>query len=182
MSTSSGHLFSLTAVPTVTGTSSGFGRELTQIVLKHGDTVIATARRPETLSDLVASYPVDRLFTLKLDVTVESDITAAFAAVQAKFGRLDVVVNNAGYGDCGEVESVKDADMRKMFEANFWGTANISREAVRFMREVNPPGTGGRILEFTSTAAIQNYPIVSYYSASKAGTWTVGSRLSGIAD
>ena len=166
---------------TVTGASTGFGRELAKIVLENGDTAVATARRPEVLADLVAKYPADRLLTLKLDVTKQQDVLDAFSAAQAKFGRVDVVANNAAFITLGEIESVPDADARAMFETNFWGAAWVSREAVRFFREVNPKGAGGRLLQISSTCGFQGVPGTAYYSATKfgqflafrgRGTWT----------
>ena len=163
---------------TVTGASTGFGRILTELVLERGDKAIATLRRPEVLSDLTAKYPSDRLLTVKLDVTKPQEIIDAFAAAKAKFGRIDVVANNAGYGTLGEAEGAEDDVVRAMFETNFWGAANVSREAVRFFREVNPAGVGGRLLQFSSTAGILGMPAASYYSASKFGMFR--SRLAAI--
>ena len=154
---------------TVTGASTGFGRELAKIVLENGDTAVATARRPEVLADLVAKYPADRLLTLKLDVTKQQDVLDAFSAAQAKFGRVDVVANNAAFITLGEIESVPDADARAMFETNFWGAAWVSREAVRFFREVNPAGAGGRLLQISSACGFQGVPGTAYYSATKFG-------------
>ena len=155
--------------PTVTGASIGFGRELTKVVLEHGDTAVATARRPEVLADLVATYTADRLLTLKLDVTKQADITAAFAAAHAKFGRIDVVANNAGYSTIGEVEAVSDETARAIFETNFWGAANVAREAVRVFRELNPQGAGGRLLNFSSISGIQGMAGFAHYCATKFG-------------
>ncbi|KAM5540842.1 hypothetical protein V8D89_005486 [Ganoderma adspersum] len=151
----------------ITGASTGFGRELAEIVLENGDIAIATARRPEVLADLVAKYPADRLLTLKLDVTKPQDILDAFAAAKAKFGRVDVVANNAGYATLGEAESMVEADMRAMFETNFWGATNVSREAVRVFREVNPAGAGGRLLQFSSMAGLKGSGGGAYYCATK---------------
>ena len=162
------HIIALTSY-IVTGASTGFGRELAKLVLEKGDIAVATARRPEVLADLVAAYPADRLLTLKLDVTKQQDVLDAFAAAKAKFGRVDVVANNAGFGTFGEVESVPDADARAIFETNFWGAAWVSREAVRFFREVNPAGAGGRLLQFSSVCGFQGMPGTAYYSATKFG-------------
>ena len=93
----------------------------------------------------------------------------AFAAAKAKFGRIDVVANNAGYAALGEVEAMAEADARGLFETNFWGSARVAREAVRFFREVNPPGVGGRLLQFSSQSGIQGMGGFGYYCASKFG-------------
>ncbi|PIL35060.1 hypothetical protein GSI_02847 [Ganoderma sinense ZZ0214-1] len=157
------------AVWLITGASTGFGHELAKIVLERGDIAVATARRPEVLSSLAAKYPqaADRLLTLKLDVTEEQDIVDAFAAAKAKFGRVDVVANNAGFLTMGELESVPAADGRAIFETNFWGATRVSREAVRFFREDNPAGAGGRLLQFSSILGFQGWPGVAYYAATK---------------
>ena len=154
---------------TVTGASTGFGRVLTEIVLEKGDIAIATARRPEALSDLSAEYPADRLLVLKLDVSKPQEIVDAFTTAKEKFGRIDVVANNAAYCTLGEVEAVADVDARSLFETNFWGAANVSREAVKFFREVNPAGVGGRLLQFSSVSGLQGLAAVAYYTASKFG-------------
>ncbi|KAM5536905.1 hypothetical protein V8D89_009452 [Ganoderma adspersum] len=166
----------------ITGASTGFGRELTKVVLEHGDTAVATARRPEVLADLVATYPADRLLTLKLDVTKQADIAAAFAAAHAKFGRVDVVANNAGYSTIGEVEAVSDETARAIFETNFWGAANVAREAVRVFRELNPEGAGGRLLNFSSVSGIQGMAGFAHYCATKFALEGFSEALAGELD
>ncbi|OJT12139.1 hypothetical protein TRAPUB_11316 [Trametes pubescens] len=136
----------------VTGASSGFGRALCDIVLKNGETVVAIARRTHLLDDLVDQYSADRILAVKTDDA---------------FGRVDVVFNNAGYADLGEVESVQDTDARALFETNFWGAVSVTREAVRFFRESNPPGDGGRLLQMTSMYGIVGANCLAFYSASK---------------
>ena len=153
---------------TVTGASTGFGRVLTEIVLEKGGIAIATARRPEALSDLSAKYPADRLLVLKLDVSKPQEIVDAFTAAKEKFGRIDVVANNAAYGTLGEVEATTDEDARRLFETNFWGAVNVSKEAVRFFRELNEP-QGGRLLQTSSSGGIQGLSALPYYCASKFG-------------
>ncbi|KAI0775605.1 NAD-P-binding protein [Trametes elegans] len=152
----------------ITGASTGFGRHLTELVLAKGEIAIATARRPSALSDLQTRYPIDRLLVVKLDVNDASEIEAAFAHAKASVGRIDVVVNNAGWVAIGEVESVRDADARAMFETNFWGAATVSREAVRFFREVNPAGVGGRLIQISSMVGVDGrLPAWGYFAASK---------------
>ena len=142
---------------------------LTEIVLEKGDIAIATARRPEVLSDLVAKYYADRLQVIKLDVSKPQEVVDAFAAAKEKFGRIDVVANNAAYGTLGEVEATTDADARRLFETNFWGAVIVSREAVKFFREVNPAGVGGRLLQVSSVAGLQGLAAMAFYAASKFG-------------
>ncbi|KAH7921664.1 NAD(P)-binding protein [Leucogyrophana mollusca] len=150
----------------ITGASSGLGRAVTEFVLQHGDIAVATLRKPEVLSDLVAQFPSDKLLVVKLDVTKQTDIEAAFAQAKSVFGRIDIVLNNAGFGVVAEVEGTSDATARRLFEVNFWGAANISREAVRFLREENTPA-GGRLLQVSSQSGIESTPGVGYYAASK---------------
>ena len=138
-------------------------------MLENGGIAIATSRRPESFADLKAKYPADRLLALRLDITKPQDIVNAFAAAKEKFGRIDVVVNNAGSGVIAEVEAAVDKDVRAMFETNFWGMANVSREAVKFFREVNPAGVGGRLLQMSGRGGLNGAAATAYYSASKFG-------------
>ncbi|KAF8555531.1 NAD(P)-binding protein [Imleria badia] len=149
----------------VTGSSSGFGLCITEYALQNGDKVVATLRKPEVLSELAVKYP-DRLLVLRLDVTKPAEVTAAFAASRERFGRIDVVVNNAGFCVLAEVEGTTDDSARSVFEANFWGASYVSREAVRLFREDNKP-MGGRLLQISSTAGILSSAGIGYYSASK---------------
>jgi len=150
----------------VTGSSSGFGRAVTEAALKAGDNVIATLRRPTDLDDLIASTAnPERLFVLKCDVSISSDIHNAFSQGLAKFGTIDIVFNNAGYGICAEAESTPNDAARKMFDANFWGAADVSREAVRVFREVNGSEKGGWLFNVSSGAGIVASPLIPYYSA-----------------
>ncbi|KAG9315283.1 NAD(P)-binding protein [Chiua virens] len=149
----------------VTGCSSGFGLCITKHALQKGDKVVATLRKPEILSDLAERYP-KTLLVLRVDVTKPMEVTAAFAASGEKFGRIDVVVNNAGYSILAEVEGTTDSDARALFDVNFWGASYVSREAVRFFREENKP-VGGRLLQMSSLVGIQSQLGMTYYSASK---------------
>lgn len=101
----------------VTGSSTGFGRLLTEFALEKGDKVVATLRKPEVISDLATKYAgKDQLLVLKVDVTKPEEITSAFQKTEDAFGRIDIVVNNAGYGIIAEVEGTPDADARHLFE------------------------------------------------------------------
>jgi len=151
----------------VTGASSGFGKALTEVVLRKGDIVVATLRKPSVLAPLTKQYPPTQLLVLPLDVTRPSDISAAFTRTQEVFGRLDVVFNNAGCGMFGEVEGTPDANARALFDVNFWGAVGVSRAAVKFFREVNPPGQGGVILQNSSVSGFIGAPGVAFYCASK---------------
>ncbi|KAI0369414.1 NAD-P-binding protein [Pilatotrama ljubarskyi] len=151
----------------ITGTSTGLGRTLAELILEKGEAVVATARKPAALDDLVAKYPADRLLVLKLEVTILEDIVDAFARAKETFDRIDVVVNNAGYGDIGEVEGMDDVMARAIFDVNFWGATNVTRQALKFFRESNPPGHGGRLLQMSSLRGLVGAPLHAFYAASK---------------
>ena len=154
---------------TVTGSSSGFGRGIVEIALKNGEKVIATLRRTSDLDDLKIKYSASQLLISQLDVTKPDDIARVFHQAKEAFGKVDVVVNNAGFMTVDEVEDTPDDVARNMFEVNFWGAANVNREAVRFFREENAPGTDGWLLNISSIVGVQPVPVIGYYSASKAG-------------
>ncbi|KAH9930129.1 NAD-P-binding protein [Fomitopsis serialis] len=150
----------------ITGSSSGFGRNMTELVLEKGDIAVATLRKPEVIADLAAKYSSDQLLVIKLDVSKPQEVTAAFAEAVQKYGRIDVVFNNAGYGILAEVEGTPDEQARAMFDVNFFGAANVSREAVRIFRDVNKP-QGGRLLQMSSVAVYASSAAMGYYCASK---------------
>ncbi len=162
----------------VTGASSGFGRSVVEYVLSKGDIAVATLRKPEALEDLKAEYPPTQLLVLKLDVTKPDEITEAFTKAKEAFGKVDVVFNNAGYGILAEFEGTPEDIARAMFEVNFWGANRISREAIKFFRDVNKPGTGGKLLNVSSMVGLNAAPGLGYYSASKHGRRAKPSDLS----
>jgi NAD(P)-dependent dehydrogenase (short-subunit alcohol dehydrogenase family) len=129
----------------ITGSSRGFGRALVRAALEAGDGVAATARRPEQLADLVEEFG-DRILPLALDVTDVSAAAGAIGAARQRFGRLDVVVNNAGYANVAPIETADDEDFRAQFETNFWGVYNVSKAAIPVLRELG----GGLIIQFSS--------------------------------
>ncbi|KIJ35867.1 hypothetical protein M422DRAFT_103132, partial [Sphaerobolus stellatus SS14] len=153
----------------VTGSSVGLGRAVTEYALSQGDIVVTTLRKPEVLADLASKYDSSQL-VLKLDVSKTEDIKAVFAKSKETYGRLDIVHNNPGYGVFVEAESLPDDASRQMFDVNFWGLVNISKETIRFFREVNKPGVGGRLLNSSSIVGISGIPSLSIYSAG-AHTW-----------
>ena len=146
----------------VTGTSSGFGLEIAKAVLAAGGRVVATARKSETLEALVTAAP-DRVLALALDVMNPAQIAAALAAAQARFGAVDVLVNNAGYGLIGTVEQVSDADIRHMFEVNFFGVVAMTRALLPPMRQRKH----GFIVNISSAAGMGGHPGSAFYCASK---------------
>src|SRR5579859_8044254 len=134
----------------ITGASRGFGRALAEAVLESGDRVVATARRPEQLADLVSRYG-DQVRTAALDVTDAQAARDAVASAVEAFGRLDVVVNNAGYANSGPIEEMAEEDFRGQFEANFFGVVNVTRAALPVLRQqrsgvfVQFSSVGGRV-------------------------------------
>lgn len=129
----------------ITGTSTGFGLELVKVVLENGDYVVATARNSSKLSFEGANSSNSLL--VDLDVTSQESISKAFEAAVQKFKRVDVVVNNAGYGLAGEFESLSENQIRTQMEVNFFGLINVTRKAMEVMRDLK---TGGVIQQVTS--------------------------------
>lgn len=150
------------AVWLITGCSTGFGRALARQALERGYHVALTARDPAQLQDLATAYPKHTL-PLKLDVTKADDITAAVAAVEKHFGRIDVLVNNAGIGYFGAVEESDEPAVRDMFEINFWGLANMTRAVLPVMRQRR----FGHIVNISSIGGIRGGAGVGYYNATK---------------
>jgi NAD(P)-dependent dehydrogenase (short-subunit alcohol dehydrogenase family) len=147
----------------ITGSSRGFGRSLASAALAAGDRVAATARRPEQLDDLVAEYG-ERVLPLRLDVTDQAAARAALAEAAARFGRLDVIVNNAGYANVSPIETTDDADFRTQFETNFWGVYNVSKAAIPLLREQG----GGLVVQFSSVGGrVGGSPGIASYQAAK---------------
>lgn len=146
----------------VTGASAGFGREIGAQVIARGGRLVATARKPETLDDLVALAP-DRVLALRLDVTAQADIDAAVAAATARFGAIDVLVNNAGFGYLAAVEEAQDAEVRHVFETNFFGLAALTRAVLPLMRARR----AGTVVNISSTAGVRGLAGVGYYCATK---------------
>jgi NAD(P)-dependent dehydrogenase (short-subunit alcohol dehydrogenase family) len=146
----------------ISGCSTGFGREIARTALERGARVAVTARRPESVADLVNAWP-EHAVALALDVTDEGSITAAVADTVRAFGRIDVLVNNAGYGYVAAVEEGEDAAVRAMFEANFFGALALTRTVLPLLREQG----SGHIINNSSQAGIMANPGTGYYSASK---------------
>ncbi|KQR52396.1 oxidoreductase [Leifsonia sp. Leaf336] len=147
----------------ITGSSRGFGRELVVAALEAGDRVAATARRPEQLDDLAAQHG-DRLLPLALDVTDSERARAALDEANAAFGRLDVIVNNAGYANVAPIETADDADVRAQFETNFWGVYTVSKAAIPLLRAQG----GGLIVQFSSVGGrVGGSPGIASYQAAK---------------
>ncbi len=148
----------------VTGCSRGFGRALAEAVLDAGDNLLATARDVATLEGLGAERP-GRMVTAPLDVTDEAQATAAIDAALGAFGSLDVLVNNAGYGDIGSVEDTPMASFRRQIETNLFGTIIMTKAAISHMRERRR----GHFVQFSSVGGRIGAPGRAAYSAAKWG-------------
>jgi len=147
----------------ITGSSRGFGRALVQAVLDAGDLVVATARRPEQLAEFTRQYG-DRVLPLALDVTDEAAVRDAVSDAVARFGRLDVDVNNAGYANVAPIETGDEEDFRTQFETNFWGVYNVSKAVIPQLRAQG----GGTIVQFSSVGGrVGGSPGIASYQAAK---------------
>ena len=146
----------------ITGTSRGFGREWAQAALERGDTVAATARNVSTLDDLVARYG-ERLLPIALDVTDREADFAAVAAAHEHFGSLDIVVNNAGYGQFGMIEELSESELRDQLETNVFGAFWITQAALPILREQSH----GHIIQVSSIGGISAFGGIGAYHASK---------------
>jgi NAD(P)-dependent dehydrogenase (short-subunit alcohol dehydrogenase family) len=148
----------------ITGTSRGFGREWTTAALQRGDRVVATARDPSTLDDLAREHP-DTLLALPLDVTDRGAVFDRVARAHEHFGRLDIVVNNAGYGQFGMVEELSEREARDQIETNLFGALWVTQAVLPIMR-----GQGsGHLVQVSSLGGISAFPNVGIYHASKWG-------------
>ena len=148
----------------ITGTSRGFGRIWAEAALKRGDRVAATARRPESLKSLADAYG-DAVLPLALDVTDRAAAASAVRRAVETFGRLDVVVNNAGYGLFGTVEEATEQQARAQIETNLLGPLWVTQAALPFLREQG----SGHILQVSSIGGLVAIPTLGLYNASKWG-------------
>jgi NAD(P)-dependent dehydrogenase (short-subunit alcohol dehydrogenase family) len=146
----------------ITGTSRGFGREWAIAALDRGDRVAATARDTSSLDDLVGKYG-DAILPIALDVNDREADFAAVAAAHEHFGRLDVVVNNAGYGHFGFIEEISEDEARAQLETNLFGALWVTQAALPFLREQG----SGHIVQVSSIGGISAFPMVGIYHASK---------------
>jgi NAD(P)-dependent dehydrogenase (short-subunit alcohol dehydrogenase family) len=146
----------------ITGCSTGFGRELAKYLLENDYRVVVTARSAEKVEDLVEIDP-ENAVSFNLDVTDPAQIQHVVARAEEHFGRVDVLVNNAGFGYFGSIEESEDAEVRAMFEANFWGLANVTRAVLPKMRERR----AGFIVNISSIGGFVGNPGVGYYNATK---------------
>jgi NAD(P)-dependent dehydrogenase (short-subunit alcohol dehydrogenase family) len=147
----------------ITGSSRGLGRSLVQAALEGGDLVAATARQPAQLADLAATYG-ERIQRIALDVTDAGAARSAIDQARQHFGRLDVIVNNAGYANVSPIETTDDADFRAQFETNFWGVYHVSKAALPVLREQG----GGLVIQISSVGGrVGGSPGIASYQAAK---------------
>ncbi|KQP56007.1 SDR family oxidoreductase [Agreia sp. Leaf283] len=147
----------------VTGSSKGFGREFVIAALERGDRVAATARNIDTLSDLVEKYGKKAVLPLQLDVTDRDQVFAAVEEAHDTFGRLDVVINNAGYGLFGTVEEITEQQLRDQLETNLFGVFNVTQAVLPILREQG----SGHIIQISTIGGIAAFPTLGGYHASK---------------
>ncbi len=148
----------------ITGTSKGFGRVWAEAALARGDRVAATARNASTLAPLVERYG-DQVAAFSLDVTRKAEVNQVIAQAHERFGRLDVIVNNAGYGLFGTIEEVSEAEARAQIETNLFGALWVTQAALPILRAQR----SGHILQVSSVGGVNAFPTIGLYHASKWG-------------
>jgi len=148
----------------ITGTSSGFGRIMTEQLLARGDCVAATLRTPSALADLQARYP-QQLWVARLDVTDDAAIDAVLARAFTELGRIDVIVSNAAYGLFGAAEELTGVQVRRQLDTNLLGAIQLIRSALPWLRKQG----GGRVIQVSSEGGQIAYPNFSVYHATKWG-------------
>ena len=146
----------------ITGCSTGFGRNLAMEALQQGNQVAVTARNTDDVQDIVTQFP-DKAVAIKLDVTNAQQVAAAVKQAQEKFGRIDVLVNNAGIGYFGAIEESEEVEYRRMFEINFFGLAAVTNAVLPFMRAQR----SGHIVNISSIGGMVAFPGVDFYNATK---------------
>ncbi len=157
----------------ITGCSTGFGRELAKLVLDRGYRAVITARDPSKIQDLAAGHE-GRALVLKLDVTDQAEVAEAVKQAEAKFGSIDVLVNNAGFGYVAALEESDEAEVRAMMETNFFGLARMIHMALPGMRQRRR----GSIVNISSLGGLVGLPGVSYYNATKFAVEGLSEALS----
>ncbi len=146
----------------ITGCSTGLGKELARLVLARGWRAVVTARKPEQLNDLLEGHEENAL-ALKLDVTDRTQVTDAVKQAEEKFGRIDVLVNNAGYGYLAAIEEGEDDQVRAMFETNFFGLVALTNAVLPGMRKRK----SGHIVNISSIGGMVSFGATGYYHATK---------------
>lgn len=157
----------------ITGCSTGLGRDLARTVLSHGYRVAVTARNPDSIREIAAEY-ADLAIALKLDVTNREEAESAVSETQKRFGRIDVLVNNAGIGYFAAVEESEETEVRRMFEINVFGLARMIHLVLPGMRERR----SGHIVNIASIGGLRAFPAVGYYNATKFAVVGLSEALS----
>lgn len=157
----------------ITGCSTGFGRELAQKVIGSGYKVVATARKLEAIQDL-KEINEENVVTVALDVTEKDQVQAAVDKAVNEFGRIDVLVNNAGIGYFGAVEESNEVEVRRMFDINFWGLMDVTNAVLPHMRERK----AGHIINISSIGGLASFPALGYYHATKYAVEGISESLS----
>ncbi|MBV9228277.1 MAG: SDR family NAD(P)-dependent oxidoreductase, partial [Chloroflexi bacterium] len=148
----------------ITGTSKGFGRVWAEAALQRGDLVAATARNLDSLRDLNEKYG-DNVLTLALDVTDKNAVFSAVSQAYNRFGRLDVIINNAGYGQFGAMEEISEQEARDQLETNLFGALWVTQAALPYLRKQG----SGHIIQVSSIGGVNAFPYIGLYHASKWG-------------
>jgi NAD(P)-dependent dehydrogenase (short-subunit alcohol dehydrogenase family) len=156
----------------ITGCSTGFGRELAKLVLARGWRAVVTARNPSTLADIVKGHE-DRALILPLDVTDRKQIDDAVAQSKARFGRIDALVNNAGYGYLAAIEEGEDEPVRAMFEANVFGLIDMTKAVLPVMRAQG----NGLIVNVSSIGGLTSFAATGYYHGTKYAVEGISESL-----
>ncbi len=149
----------------ITGATSGFGKLLVEAFLKNGDLVIATGRSLSTRKEVFAierSAYSDKIIEVTMDVTNKVEVEAAVKAVETKFGSIDILINNAGYGLFGALEDLEEEEIRYQMEVNFFGTVNVTKSFLPLLRKAR-----GKIFNFSSVFGFMGFPLTGLYCASK---------------
>lgn len=158
----------------ITGSSRGLGHAITKAALEAGDSVIATARKPEQLSEFVDQYGSSRVLPVALDVSDNDQVIKAVETGYQKFGRIDVVVNNAGYANTASLEDIDIGDFRAQLSTNFLGVVYVTKATLPILREQG----SGHIFQVSSLGGRLGTPGLTAYQASK---WAVGGLTTGLA-
>jgi NAD(P)-dependent dehydrogenase (short-subunit alcohol dehydrogenase family) len=156
----------------VTGCSTGFGRELVKLIAEKGEFVIGTVRKKEQVIEL-ESISNDLVTGVVLDVQDQASIDIVSRQIAKKFGRLDVLVNNAGYGTLGPIEETDESEIQRQFDVNVFGAVRMIKLALPFMRKQK----SGHILNITSIAGLNGFPGVGIYNGSKFALEGIGEAL-----
>lgn len=154
----------------ITGASRGFGEKITKAALENGNAVVATARNPK---DLTEKFHSPFLFPVKLDVTNEEEVKVAIQAAINKFGQIDVLVNNAGFGLLGAVEEATDDEVKKLYNTNVFGLLHVIRAALPFMRREK----SGHIINFSSVGGYRSGPGFGVYCSTKFAVEGISEAL-----